>query len=317
MKSIIESDRPARDRFCALAAAIPRHGVGLSVDLYSPDLYQLLATLSDHGLAVDYLEVFKARASDLAALRWHAPPSLRLAYHADGLWFCQPEFMDAYPWRAQVELIRHHTAVLDSAWATHECATKQMAGYAFGTYLPPILSDESADCAGRNAQAVQELLGARPLLLAEIPPFYFCVPGPMDLADFFTRLCSACDCGLLFDVGHLYTYYLYHGRPREPGGFLRDFLARFPLERVIQIHLAGLDGPAPPDGTAFLDDHGAAIPAFLFDWLETLLTQPRLTHLKGVALEVDTKSIEAILRDYPRFCAIARGWSERVGAPAA
>jgi uncharacterized protein (UPF0276 family) len=297
--------------FAERAAAIPFHGIGLSVDLYTPDLFELMEALSGRGLTVDYLEIFKARGSDLLAAAKRLPKGTALEYHADGLWYCQPEFFEAYPWHDEVETLREHTRILGSRWATHECATKQMVGYSFGTYLPPILSEESARTAGRNAQAVQEHLGPGPLLLVEVPPFYYFVPGDMDLADYFSVLSEECDCGLLFDVGHLYTYYLYSGVAKtvSPDRFLSGILDRFPLERVIQIHLAGLKpltgGSRLPN--APIDNHGAVTPNLLFRWTETVLASPRLIHLKGVAMEVDTKPIRTILDEYERFTTLCRG----------
>lgn len=298
---------------------IRHHGVGLSVDLYTPDLIELVAALTAAGGSADYLEIFRARATDLAAIGRRLPAELRLAYHADGLWFCQPEFQRAYPWEAQVERVRRDTALLDSDWATHECASKQMVGYSFGTYLPPILSEASAAVTARHAQAVQDRLGERPLLLIELPPFYYFVPGTYDLAAFFAQIAESCDCGLLFDIGHLYTYYLYSERGRRiaPDDFFAAFLDRFPLERVVQVHLAGLAlGQPYRGGQALLDDHGAPVPSMLFDWLARLLASPRLISLRGVALEVDTKETPLILEEYRRFRAVAADWATRFEATA-
>lgn len=302
----------AESRFSARASRISPHGVGLSVDLYNPDLYELLDALDGKELACDYLELFKVRGSDLSAARRRIPRRIPIEYHADGLWYCQPEFLDETPWKAQVRLIREQTAILGSAWVTHECATKQMVGYSFGNYLPPILSEASAVVAGQNAQRVQEELGDAQLLLIEIPPFTYFVPGRMDLARYFSILADHCECGILFDVGHLFTYYLYKNRGGDSGesadAFLNRFLERFPLERVIQIHLAGLNPrPIPSSGIRpLLDDHGALVPELLFAWMEKLLENPGLSHLKGVALEVDTKTIPDVLNEFSRLRSIVR-----------
>ena len=52
---------------------------------------------------------------------------------------------------------------------------------------------------------------------------------------------------------------------------------------------------------AWIDAHGAPIPEVLFDLLTQVLAHPRLTSLKGVALEVDTKPTAEIVAEYRRF----------------
>ena len=53
--------------FLDRVARIPIHGLGLSVDVYSPDLISLLAELTRRQVFPGYLEVFHATSSALAA----------------------------------------------------------------------------------------------------------------------------------------------------------------------------------------------------------------------------------------------------------
>lgn len=104
-------------------------------------------------------------------------------------------------------------------------------------------------------------------------------------------------CGLVLDIGHLWTVYRYTGawRRRTVESFVAEFLDEFPMERVIEIHVAGLaEFPMRADGgTAddvrerpyWIDAHGAPIPALLFEMLAQVLAHPRLRSLKGVALK--------------------------------
>ena len=58
------------------------------------------------------------------------------------------------------------------------------------------------------------------------------------------------------------------------------------------------------DGSAlpyWIDSHGTPIPEVLFDLLTQVLAHPRLTSLKGVALEVDTKPTAEIVTEFRRF----------------
>lgn len=321
--------KPAR-QFKQRVAEIPYRGIGLSVDLYTPDLDELQAALERESIRYGYLEVFKASQRALAKLRrkW---PELPMTYHAEGLWVTEPNLLEAYPLERELDLAHSHLETIQAHWLTHECATKQMAGYSFGTYLPPLFTAASAAATARNIRQVQTWLDERarkagparygPLFLLETPPLTYFGVGDIGIADFFRAIADGAACGIVLDIGHLWTVYRYTGawRSRSLEAFLAEFLDRFPLERVVEIHLAGLGlhaatvrasldeieptRQAPP---FWVDAHAEAIPELLFDMLEQVLSHPRLLNLRGVALEVDNKSIPTILDEL-------KGFSERFG----
>ncbi len=289
------------------------HGIGLSVDLHVPDLFELIEALDQNGLPFGYLEVFRGPYSHLKPVRDLFQNGLPLEYHADCLWYTQPEFHET-PWEKECDKMIRDTQALRSGWITHECATKQIGGYSFGTYLPPLLTKESGELIGRQSGEIQNYLSdhweepetTSPLLLVEVPPFYTFAIGDISLSAFFRTIAEQNGCGILLDIGHIYTYYLsaglQHSIPLDL--FFSDFLEEFPLERVVQIHLGGLK----PFHHTFLDDHGAKVPDLLFHLLGKALEHPRLTHLKGIALEVDTKNIDLIIEEYARFLSVGLEW---------
>ena len=304
---------------------IPFHGMGLSVDVYSPDLCELMGTLARHGLSCGYLEIFKASHGALKKVRSRLS-SLIMNYHAEGLWVSQPDWKTAYPVQEELETAATHLFELGSYWVNQECASKQMVGYSFGTYLPPLFTSTSATVTAHNTLSTQEKLdvGLRkvmdrpPLLLLETPPLTYFGFGDLSYSEFFRCLTESCSCGLVLDIGHLWTVFRYAGEWRHHSldEFLDRFLQTFPLERVVQIHLAGLDrhpilGPDnaqspsdqphpihPPD---WIDSHGAPIPKVLWEMLERVLQSPDLVNLKGIALEVDTKPIDLIVEEFACF----------------
>ncbi|RMH38319.1 MAG: DUF692 family protein [Nitrospirae bacterium] len=319
---MVERDRWSNEQeFLSRVACIPRHGLGLSVDVYDPDLGELVGALGRARLPIRYLEIFKAHPRALQALRTGLP-ELPLEYHGEGVWMSQPDWQTAYPAQAVVEEAAIHIHTLGATWFNHECASKQMVGYSFGTYLPPIFTRESALVTAEHARWVQARLDEwftrhrtfayrhTPLLLLETPPLTYVRFGDMPYADFFGLLVQHSPCGLVLDIGHVWTAFRYrNGTPdRELGAFLEDFLSRFPLERVVQIHLAGLAvHSAVPISTSasipplWLDCHAAPVPDILFELLDRILAHPGLTNLKGVALEVDTKPIDVIVREFAHF----------------
>ncbi len=299
--------------FTARAARIPVRGLGLSVDVFSPDLPELCRALDQAGPSPSYLEIFKAPARELARIR-AALPGVPLEYHAEGLWLIDPEAPAASPWTAAIETIARHTEVLGASWANHECAGKQFAGFSFGTYLPPLFTAPAARAAAANAAAAQAAIdewyagkGASPLLLLELPPLTYFGLGDLPVAEFFSKIADEAACGLVLDVGHLWTHWRYRERRRyrRLESFVEDFLAAFPLSRVVQIHLAGLgthDGDGQDKGLPFwIDRHDAPVPETLYDLLRQILAHGDLPALRGLALEVDTKQVVLIAEEFGRF----------------
>ncbi len=73
-----------------------------------------------------------------------------LEYHGDGRWLTQPDMGTGYPLDAELAQATTHLKTLGSCWMSHECATKQMAGYSFKTYLPPLFTRAGARVTARN-----------------------------------------------------------------------------------------------------------------------------------------------------------------------
>lgn len=301
-------------QFVERVSRIPYYGLGLSVDVYSPDLLELAAELARRGLPYGYLEVFKAASAALESIRRHLA-DIPLPYHGEGLWVTQPNPEGLSPFGAELDETVEQLRILDSPWVNHECAAKQMGGYAFGTYLPALFTEASAEVTADNVARVQERLdrssaargGKGPLFLLETPPLTYVGFGDLGLAEFFHRVTDRTPCGVVLDVGHLWTVYRYSGawRQRTLTHFMAELLDAFPLGRVVEIHVAGLaPHPSLPRDAAragepplWLDAHGAPIPDVLMDLLEQVLDHQGLVHLKGVALEVDTKPIPQIVQE--------------------
>lgn len=304
------------DDFVARAARIPVHGIGLSVDVFSPDVLELCQALQSAGSRPDYLEIFKAPTRELARVR-AALPGVPLAYHAEGLWLIDPAMGATTPWRQAVETIARHVDTISAGWANHECAGKQFGGYSFGTYLPPLLTDASAKAVAANTAWAQRGLDGwfarkgrpddAPFLLLELPPLTYFGFGNLPVSEFFARLAEQSSCGLVLDIGHLWTHWRYRERRRFRSleAFAEEFLGAFPLGRVVQIHLAGLGlhEHAGPAGRLpyWIDKHDAPVPDALFNLLRQVLGCPGLTALKGIALEVDTKDIPIIVEEFGRL----------------
>src|SRR3990167_725254 len=109
---------------------------------------------------------------------------------------------------------------------------------------------------------------------------------------------------------------IYSGawRTQSLGQFVDEFLIEFPVERVVEIHVAGLAVHESLVGEAdvlnceepdllprWTDAHAAPIPPVLFEMLDRILRCGRLEHLRGMALEVDTKATDLIADELAVF----------------
>ncbi|MDP1948136.1 MAG: DUF692 family protein [Nitrospirota bacterium] len=310
---MVEHDSVFQDFHRRLRPIAPQ-GMGLSVDVYSPDLFELVTQLKERGLRPGYLEVFKAATTALAAVR-QALPEMSLAYHGEGLWITQPDVQASPFFQQDVGEMVTQLNNIQSLWLNHECAMKQMGGYSFGTYVPPLYTPLSAEVVADNIATIQEAIdrqgrradGTSPLFLLEMPPLTYFSPGTIPIPHFFRLVTARVPCGLVLDIGHLWTVYRYTAARRRTSleQFIKEFLDEFPLERVVEIHVAGLACHESSDGAEraeelpeWIDAHAAPIPPVLFTLLEQVLAHPNLVSLRAVALEVDTKPIETIVEEY-------------------
>jgi uncharacterized protein (UPF0276 family) len=293
---------------------IPLRGMGLSVDVYSPDLFELVSKLRERGLSPGYLEIFKATTTALTTVR-QAVPDIPLAYHGEGLWITQPDVQASPFFQQDVGEMVTQLNSIQSLWLNHECAMKQMAGYSFGTYVPPLYTPLSAEVVADNIATVQQAMdrqgrradGTAPLFLLELPPLTYFAAGTIPIPHFFRLVTARVPCGLVLDIGHLWTVYRYTAACRQVPleQFVQELLDEFPLDRVVEIHVAGLachesvgeaeQGEGLPE---WLDAHASPIPSILFTMLEQVLAHSSLVSLRAMALEVDTKPIEMIVEEY-------------------
>jgi uncharacterized protein (UPF0276 family) len=129
----------------------------------------------------------------------------------------------------------------------HLCFTK-IGGRAIGQLTPIPYTDESLAATVLNVKAVQRAVGV-PFLVENISQ-YFQFPGnTLSEPEFFAEVTRHTGCGALLDVTNLRNNAANLGTDPE------RYLAEFPLERLVQFHLAGSEWI----GGRLLDTHGAAI----------------------------------------------------------
>jgi uncharacterized protein (UPF0276 family) len=116
--------------------------------------------------------------------------------------------------------------------------------------FPVPLTAASARHAARRAREARDRLEL-PFALENIT--HYLVPGhaSMDEADFIGEVLEASDAALLLDVNNVWVNAQNYGFDADA------FLARLPLERVVEIHVAG--HTFVPEDELLIDTHGAPV----------------------------------------------------------
>jgi uncharacterized protein (UPF0276 family) len=137
---------------------------------------------------------------------------------------------------------------LKAPWCSdHLCFTK-IGERTIGQLTPIPYTDASLAATVRNVKAVQRAVGI-PFLVENISQYFQFPQSTLSEPEFFAELTRKTGCGALLDVTNLRNNAANLGT--DPERYLTDF----PLERLVQFHLAGSEWV----GGKLLDTHGAAI----------------------------------------------------------
>lgn len=164
---------------------------------------------------------------------------------------------------AGVERARTLAALYDTPWvAEHfQCLHTEDGAFNLNYVFPPLYTDEFLERFTTNAIALKEQLD-QPLVMENIPGFFDVKASQMPEAEWLRRFFDATGCEFLLDLPHIWLEAHYHDL--DPVVFLKEF----PLENVVEMHVAGveedddLSGPwiAPAEPTdAMLDLMMAAL----------------------------------------------------------
>jgi uncharacterized protein (UPF0276 family) len=152
---------------------------------------------------------------------------------------------------AALDRARTLAGLYRSPWAAeHLQRVHTTDGGAFVDYVfPPVYTTDLLADYVANARALREALGL-PLVLEPIPT-YLALPVPqLGEIEFVHRFYAESGCGMLLDVSHAWLSAHYAGTPA------REFIAGLPLERVVELHVAGIE----PDSDLGGPWIGAAVP---------------------------------------------------------
>ncbi|MEK6301316.1 MAG: DUF692 family multinuclear iron-containing protein [Acidobacteriota bacterium] len=134
--------------------------------------------------------------------------------------------------------------------------------YNIGYSVNPPFNAETVEIVAGVLARCEEYFGVPTLV--ENQPVYFTPPGStMTQPEFIREICARSSAGLLLDLTHLYiTARATNVEPRET-------LLELPLERVVEVHVAG----AEPGMGVLWDDHTERAPDEVYDLLAIVLAQ--------------------------------------------
>lgn len=115
-----------------------------------------------------------------------------------------------------------------------QCLHTEDGTYNLNYVFPPLYTEEFLERFAANANALKARLD-QPLVMENIPGFFDVAASSMPEAVWLRRFFEQTDVGFLLDLPHIWLEAHYHGV--APAAFLADF----PLERVIELHVAGVE----------------------------------------------------------------------------
>lgn len=118
-----------------------------------------------------------------------------------------------------------------------QCLHTEDGAYNLNYVFPPLYTEEFLERFVTNAIALQARLD-QPLVMENIPGFFDVTASRMPEAQWLRRFFERTSAGFLLDLPHIWLEAHYRGV--DPKAFLADF----PLDRVVELHVAGVE----PDG---------------------------------------------------------------------
>lgn len=277
--------------FLKLKAQMPILGVGLGLRGH------FAKNILEHASAIDFLEFTPENFVDnIVSTRWLAnfAENFPLVAHSVSLSIgsVDPLSNDLLSLeRRFAELFGLHW------WSDHLCFTG-VDGQTSYDLLPLPWTEQAVRHVSSRIRQAQEIVG-KPLAIENIP-FYSKMPrGDFQEAEFISRILEEADCGLLLDLNNLLVNSINHNF--DAGAFL-DML---PLERVVQIHLAG----HRRFGQRILDTHGAAIEPTLLKLLEQVLKKSQTVNAIMIERDQNFPEFEEILAELD---AVRKVWTQLV-----
>ena len=137
----------------------------------------------------------------------------------------------------QAPLFRAWTEAVNAAWTSEHLSIFHVHGargaQPCGFLMPPLQTDAGVSLAAENITHRQATLG-KPFAFETGVNYFASKSFEMPDGEFFAAVAEAADCGILLDLTNLWANHK-NGRAK-----ISDVVSHLPLERIWEVHLAGL-----------------------------------------------------------------------------
>lgn len=122
-----------------------------------------------------------------------------------------------------------------------QCLHTQDGDRTLDYVFPPLYTKEFLTRFVANAHVLRQAVGAE-LVMENIPGFFSLEHAQMAESEWLRRFFDESGCGFLIDIPHLWLAAHYAGRDA------RRYIGEFPLEKVVEIHVGGVEDDADLGG---------------------------------------------------------------------
>jgi uncharacterized protein (UPF0276 family) len=249
------------------ATRIPALGVGLGWRM------EIQGQILDNLSHVDWLEVitehFIGQTEDRFAFIRQLSEQLPVVPHGIDLSIGTDVPVEEDYLEALARIVKD----LNAPWFTDHLCFTRVPGVNVGQLTPLQFSRATVETVVRKVSRIKGLID-RPFLLENIT-YQFKIPGSeMSETEFLTAVLEEADIGMLLDVANLFINSANHGY--DP----YDFLKSIPLDRVVQLHIAG----GEHFNNRWYDTHSMPVHEEVFDLVEYIVAH---APVRGILLERD------------------------------
>jgi hypothetical protein len=162
--------------------------------------------------------------------------------------------------------LRAFVASVKSPWHSDHLCFGSSEGRVLHDLLPIAFTDAAVTRIADRIRVAQDALGV-PFAVENISYYLHAGESTMGEAEFIARVCDRADCGLMLDVNNAFV------NATNFGFDVDEWMRTVPLDRVVQMHVAGhdwftgegelLSGASEgvkPAGALIVDTHGTAVP---------------------------------------------------------
>jgi uncharacterized protein (UPF0276 family) len=186
---------------------------------------------------------------------------------------------------------------VQSPWHSDHLCFGSARGQVLHDLLPIAFTEAGVVRVADRIRAAQDALGV-PMAVENISFYLHPGRGEMGEAEFIARVCDRADCGLMLDVNNAFV------NATNFGFDVDAWMRTAPLERTVQMHIAGHDWfDEGPGGRLIIDTHGADVADPVLALLGRVL--PR-TGRVPLVLERDQAipSLDALLAEVAKIRAV-------------